>query len=349
MSDKKSFLDLRSDTVTAPTEEMRDAMRNAWVGDVVLGEDPTVLELERMGAQLFGKEACVLTVSGTMSNQAAVLSMTGRGEQIVVHDQSHMYNLEVAGLAQICGVQARPIHAENGRLDLDELRANIISAAVQTAPTTLVCMENTFHLNRGLVVGKEHIDDVCGVAHGYGIPVYMDGARILNAAAALKMEPDRLCESVDAVSVCLSKALGCPIGSLLAGTEEMIGRARRMRQMLGGGWRQGGVVAAAGIVGLSRWRALEADHVKARNLAFGLKRLGLGIDMNQVQTNVIRIDLKPAGLYSDAFCKTLEGFGVKAKPIEPQAVRMICHKDVEEQDIPVALRAVSDCLNSLAV
>lgn len=344
----REYLDLRSDTVTRPDEEMRNAMRDAEVGDVVMGDDPTVLRLERMGAELFGKEACLMTVSGTMSNQTAVLSMTGRGEQIIVHDKSHMFNLEVAGLAQISGVQPRTLPAPGGRYDLGELEANLIGTAIQTAPTTLVCMENTFNLNQGLVVEKEHIDQVCELAHGKGVPVYMDGARILNAAAALDMEPDVLCRETDAVSVCLSKALGCPVGSLLAGSAEMIEKARRMRQMLGGGWRQGGVLAAAGIVALNRWKELKQDHLRARSLAEGLLKLGLGVNLEQVQTNIIRIDLSPVDLTAAAFCGRLAEFGVLAKPVELQAVRMICHRDVGDEKISAVLQAAADCLNSLA-
>ncbi|WP_130861702.1 threonine aldolase family protein [Bacilliculturomica massiliensis] len=343
----KRMLDLRSDTVTRPDQAMREAMRNAEVGDAVMGDDPTVLQLEKMGAELFGKEACLMTVSGTMSNQTAVLSMTGRGEQIIVHDRSHMYNLEVAGLSVISGVQPRPLPAPEGKYDLQTLEENMIGTAIQTAPTTLICMENTFDLNRGLAIEKNYIDQVCRLAHSHGVPVYMDGARILNAAVALDEKPDVLCEEVDAVSLCLSKGLGCPVGSLLAGSAEMIGKARRMCQMLGGGWRQGGILAAAGIVGLGRWRELEEDQRRARSLAGGLARLGLQIDCDQVQTNVIRVELGSLGLGSREFCQALSGFGVLAKPIETGALRMICHRDIGDEDIPAVLAAVEDCLNSL--
>ena len=340
------YIDVRSDTVTRPTEEMRRAMYEAEVGDDVIGDDPTVHKLQEMGAALFGKEACLITTSGTMSNQAAVLSLTNKCEQIVVHDRSHMYNLEVAALAQICGVQARPIPAPGGVFDLDELEANLIAPAIQNAPTTLVCLENTFDLNQGLVVSKAHIDAVCALAHRHNIPVYMDGARVLNAAVALDMDPAVLCEQVDVVSLCLSKALACPIGSIMMGPRAVIDRARVMRQMLGGGWRQGGVVAAAGIVGLRHYKDLAQDHQRARTLAQGLAGLGLGIDMAQVQTNVVRIDTSPAGLTGAEFAARLEPFGVKAKPVGPHYVRMICHRDFTDAQVPVLLEAVGRCLDS---
>ena len=342
------LLDLRSDTVTTPTREMREAMYRAEVGDDVMGEDPTVRALEEMGAALFGKEDCVFTCSGTMSNQVAALTLCGSGKQVVLHDKSHMYNLEVGALARICGMQARPVPAPGGRFDLGVLAENLVPGAIQTAPTGLVCMENSFDLNRGLAIGKEHIDQVCALSHGKGVPVYMDGARVLNAALALDLAPALLCRELDAVSLCLSKALACPVGSLLAGSRDFTARARQMRQMLGGGWRQAGVIAAAGVVALRDWRALGRDHEKAALLARGLKGLGLEIDLEQVQTNIVRIDTSAAALTGEAFCRALAERGVKAKPVEPHAVRMICHKDIRMEDIPLILRAVEQCLDGEA-
>lgn len=338
------IMDLRSDTVTTPTERMRDAMRNAVVGDDVLCEDPTVKQLERLGAELFGKEEGLLTVSGTMSNQIAVLSLCRKGDQVIVHDRSHMYNLEVAGLASICGVQPRPISAPDGRYDLRELERQIFAPQIQTAPTTLICIENTFDLNRGLVIAKEHIDEVVDLARRHNIGVYMDGARVLNAAVKLNMDPAELCEGVDALALCLSKGLACPIGSLLVGTSEFIARARRMRQMLGGGWRQAGVLAAAGIVALEDMVSrLAEDHENARVLAEGLAGLGLGVDLAQVQTNVIHIDLGAFDMTSAEFCGSLLEHGVKAKPIGLREVRMITHKDFATHDISAVLDAVASC------
>ena len=339
------IIDLRSDTVTTPTERMREAMKDAAVGDDVLYEDPTVRKLEEMGAELFGKEQGLLTVSGTMSNQVAVLSLCKKGDQIIVHDRSHMYNLEVAGLASIGGVQPRPVFALGGRYDLDELEREVFTSQIQTAPTRLICIENTFDLNRGLVIPKEHIDEVVHLAEKHNITVYMDGARVLNAAVKLNMNPAKLCEGVDALALCLSKALACPIGSLLVGSSEFIARARRMRQMLGGGWRQAGIIAAAGIVALEQMvDRLAEDHENARLLAEGLITLGLGIDSTQVQTNIIHIDLSVLGVTSVDFCSSLLEKGVKAKPVGLYEVRMITHKDFKASDIETVLDAVSMCL-----
>lgn len=334
-----SFIDVRSDTVTKPTEEMRKAMYYAEVGDDVIGDDPTVAKLQEIGAGLFGKEACLITTSGSMSNETAVLTLTNKGEQIVVHDKSHIYNLEVAGLAQLCGVQARPIRAVDGVFDLEELQANIVKPSIQNAPTTLVCMENTFDLNRGLVVSKEHIDEVCDLAHKNGIPVYMDGARILNAAVALNMDPAVLCEKVDLVSLCLSKALRCPIGSIMMGRKEVITKAKVMRQMLGGGWRQAGIVAAAGIVGLNHYKDLAFDHEKAQILKKDLQKLGLGIDDAQVQTNVLRVDTAPVGLNAKQFVEKMEANGVKVKPVGEHHVRMIMHGEIGEEQLRTIVEA----------
>lgn len=341
------LVDLRSDTVTTPTQNMRNAMRDALVGDDVIGDDPTVIRLEKEAAALFGKEAALFTGSGTMSNQIAVLCSCRRGDQIILHDRSHMFNLEVAGLATICHVQPRTIQAKNGYYDLDEVEAQMRTAQTQSAPTTLVCLENTFDLNRGLAIPKSHLDEVADLAHARQHRVYLDGARIFNAAVALGTSVAALCEKIDAVAVCLSKALACPIGSVLCGSRDFIAEARRMRQMLGGGWRQAGIVAAAGLVAFEEMiDRLAEDHAHAQILAAGLRDLGLLIDMEQVQTNVIHIGLEPVALQAEGFCRTLDSHGVKAKPVGKAEVRMITHKDLTADMIPHVLEAVKATLQA---
>lgn len=258
-----------------------------------------------------------------------------------------MFNLEVAGLATICHVQPRAIQAKNGQYDLSELEAQMRTAQIQSAPTTLVCLENTFDLNRGLTVPKSHMDEVADLAHARQHQVYLDGARIFNAAVALKTSVAAMCEKVDAVAVCLSKALACPIGSMLCGSREFIAQARRMRQMLGGGWRQAGIVAAAGLVAFEEMiDRLADDHAHARVLAKGLQDLGLMIDMNQVQTNVINIGLEPVNLQAEAFCLALDSHGVKSKPVGKAEVRMITHKDLAPEMIPQVIEAVKKVLKA---
>jgi threonine aldolase len=338
----EKIIDLRSDTVTRPTERMRDAMRDALVGDSVLGDDPTVIRLEEMASDMFGKQAALFLASGTMANQAAVLSFCRRGDQIVLHDRSHLYNLEVGGLASTCGVQTRTLQAPGGRYDLQRLEQEIHSADIQKAPTTLICMENTFDLNRGLAVPPDHFKDVRQLADRYNIPVYLDGARVLNAAVALNLQVSELCADVDAVGLCLSKGLGCPIGSLLMGSQEFIARTVRMRQRLGGGWRQAGILAAAGIVGLTEMvDRLADDHSNAHRMAARLLELGLGIDLDQVQTNIIHINLPQL---ATQFCESLLAQGVHVKNIGPNQVRMVTHKDFSSAEIEQVLSAVKTCL-----
>jgi len=342
------YIDLRSDTVTHPTERMRDAMRNAVVGDDILGEDPTVQKLEALGAEMFGKESGLFLTSGTMSNQVAVLTFCNKGDQIIVHNRAHIYNLEVAGLASVCSVQARPIPAINGMYDFDELEKEIHTAQIQTAPTILICLENTFDLNKGLVVKPDYITEVKRIADKHDIKIYMDGARVFNAAVSLGTTVDKLNESVDAVGVCLCKGLGSPFGSLLLGTKDFIKEARRMKQMIGGGMRQGGIVAAAGIIALEEMvDRLAEDHENAKVLAAGLKKVGIGIDLEQVQTNVIHNDLSGIGIKAIDFCDNLLALGIKAKPIGEHEVRMITHKDFKSSEIAIVISKVEQCIDKL--
>ncbi len=336
------IIDLRSDTVTTPTQRMRDAMHTAPVGDDVLGEDPTVIRLEEMAAEMFDKEAALFVGSGTMANQIAVLVHCARGDQVVVHDRSHIYNLELGGIASTAGVQTRAIPAPGGIFNLSTLEQEIHKADIQRSPTTLICLENTFDLNRGLIVSPEHTAEVGALARRMNIHTHLDGARVLNAAVASKRPVRDFCEAVDSVCLCLSKALACPVGSMLMGEKAFIDEARRMRQRLGGGWRQAGILAAAGIVAFEEMiDRLEEDHQNAQVLAKGLKDLGLGIDMAQVQTNVIHVDLSPLNKSAEWFCKSLGEKGIKAKNIGQQEVRMITHKDIDLEDIKKVFEVVS--------
>lgn len=340
------IFDLRSDTVTHPTIDMYNAMISAPVGDVVMGDDPTVNELERLGAKLFGKEDCILTASGTMSNQIAVFAMTDRCDQIIAHDKSHIYNLERSGLAQISGVQVRTLRTEKGQYCLEELERNIIKDSIQSAPSTLICLESSFNLNDGLVLSPKHIRDVAKMAKKHGVKTYMDGARILNSCVASGVEPDQMVDGIDAVALCLSKGLSCPIGSLLAGSREFIDKARKIRQMLGGGWRQGGVIAACGIVALKDWKEhLACDHEKAKAIAAGVKstETGKNIGFNDVETNIIRIDTSSFNMKAEKFAENMKARGILVKVIEPFAVRIICHSDLAKEDIPFVIQTIVDC------
>ncbi len=342
------IIDLRSDTVTVPTQKMRDVMRDAPVGDDVLGEDPTVERLEAMAAERFGKEKGLFVTSGTMANQVTVMTLCQRGDQIIVHNNSHIYNLEVGGLASTCGVQPRAIHAPSGYFNLEELNREIHSPDIQRAPTTLICLENSFDLNRGLAVPRDHILQICTLAGKASVNTYMDGARVFNAAIALGTTVEQLTKGVDVVATCLSKGLGCPVGSLVMGDAAFIDEARRMRQRLGGGWRQAGILAAAGILALEEMvDRLAEDHDKARVLAHGLIELGLGVDPAQVHTNIIYVDLSPVGFDSARFADALAQLGVKIKPVGPMEFRMVTHKDTHSEDIPMVMEKVKICLERL--
>jgi threonine aldolase len=330
----EKMIDLRSDTVTQPTAEMRAAMYGAVVGDDVFGEDPTVKQLETMAAEMLNKEAGLFLVSGTMANQVAVLTLTKPGDQILVHDQSHIYNLEVGGLSATCGVQPRAFQVSNGVYPVDELAHQIYTASIQQAPTTLLCLENSHDLNQGLAIPGEHIDEVCQAAKDLNLAVYLDGARLFNAAIALDVDPAKLTRSVDLVAFCLSKGLACPVGSVLVGPHKLIDIAKRMRQRLGGGWRQAGILAAAGIIALEKMvDRLAEDHENARKLAAHLKNIGLGIDEMQVQTNIVMVNISHLPINAYDLSERMEARGILIRPIDQSRFRLVTHKDFHASEI----------------
>jgi len=338
-------IDLRSDTVTQPTPEMRAAMSDAVVGDDVLGEDPTVKRLEAMAAKMLGKEAGLFLASGTMANQVAVLTLTNPGDQILVHDQSHIYCLEVDGLRTTCGVQPRTFHVSNGIYPVDELVRRTNTASIHQAPTTLLCLENSHDLNHGLAIPSQHIDEVCHAVKDSKLAIYLDGARLFNAAIALNVDPIALTHLVDMAAFCLSKGLACPVGSVLVGSQKQIELARRMRQRLGGGWRQAGILAAAGIIALEKMiYRLAEDHKKARMLAADLKHIGLGIDEAQVQTNIILVDLSGLRINAYDLSEQMATKGILIKPIDQNRIRLVTHIDIDISDIGTTVAAFKTTL-----
>jgi len=338
-------IDLRSDTVTTPTPDMRSAMAKAAVGDDVLGEDPTTRLLEEKAAEILGKEAALFTASGTMSNQIAVMCLTKPGDEIIASSTSHIFNLEVGGLAALSGVQVRPLGAPSGIYPLDELEASFREASIQSSPTTLVCFENSADLNLGLTVSAEDFDSRVQVCKKRGVAVYLDGARLFNTAVALKETPARLAQGSEAVAVCLSKGLAAPVGSILAGSRDFVNEARRIRQRLGGGWRQAGVIAAAGIVALdSMIERLAADHDLAGRLAGGLVEMGLEVKPFPVQTNILQLDCGGLKVNSRVLATILRERGVLVKPVSPEAVRMVTHKDVDEAGVGRVLEVLREVI-----
>jgi threonine aldolase len=322
-------------------------MANAVVGDDVLSEDPTVIRLETMAAELLEKEAGLFLVSGTMANQVAVLTFTNPGDQILVHDQSHIYNLEVGGLSAICGVQPRAYKAENGIYPINEFAQQTHLTSIQSAPTRLLCIENSHDLNKGLAIPVQHINQVVNAAKKLDLAVYLDGARLFNAAVALNVDPAALTRSTDMASFCISKGLACPVGSLLVGSRDQITLARRMRQRLGGGWRQAGVLAAAGIIALEKMvKRLSEDHESASVLAAGLKRIGLGVEMSQVQTNIVLVDLSYMKIDANEFSTKLAARGVLVKPIDDFHLRLVTHLDFASSDIATTIAAFETVIES---
>jgi threonine aldolase len=340
------IVDLRSDTMTLPTPEMREAMARAEVGDDVWGEDPTVRRLEAAAAARLGKDAALLVTSGTMGNLVSVVAHTQAGQEVVLDLDSHIYNYEVAGGTIVGHVQMRPVKTERGFLTPEQLQESLRPANIHIPPTGLVCLENTHNRHGGTCCTPEEITAVAAVAHGAGVPVHIDGARIFNAAVALKRDPREFAAPVDSITFCLSKGLGAPVGSVVCGPAPFIERARRVRKMVGGGMRQAGIIAAAGLVSLERMvDRLGDDHANARALAEAAAAMpGLDVDLGSVQTNivVIRIDRGDRARSTAATDELVKGCAarkVKVHAMGPTAIRCVTHKDVDAGDIRRAVDA----------
>lgn len=336
------IIDLRSDTVTQPTAEMRRAMAGAAVGDDVFGDDPTINELERRAAELMGKEAAVFVASGTMGNITALLTHTQRGDEVIVGSEAHILLAEVGGTGALAGAVLRPlVNDSRGRLDPAAVEATIRPQNVHFPRTALVCLENTHNRCGGAVLTEEYTARIADVAHKHGAALHLDGARIFNAAIALGVQARELATPADTVTFCLSKGLSAPVGSLLCGSTSFIDHARRNRKMLGGGMRQAGILAAAGLVALDTMiERLAEDHENAAALARGLAELpGIEIDPDDVQTNLVffRLTDQPA----PSFAQRLREAGVLAGASAPNTVRMVTHHGIERRHIEEALTRMS--------
>lgn len=343
------MIDLRSDTVTKPTEAMRSAMATAEVGDDVYGEDPTVNRLQLKAAEMFGKEAALFVPTGSMGNQIAVKLHTDPGQEVIIEERGHIFNYEMGTPAAISGVTIRPVKSADGsgHLTWDEIATALhIDQPYYSSPTALICLENTHNFAGGSVMTAEHCADICTRAHELGLPVHMDGARIFNAAAALNTGVDDLTRHCDSVQFCLSKALGAPVGSMLLGTKDFIAEARVWRKRLGGGMRQVGVLAAAGLVALDESPPkLHNDHANAQRLAQGLAGIpGVAIDVEKVATNIVIFDISATPTTSAQICSKLKEAGVIAIGFGT-AIRMVTHYDVSTDDIDQALIAIQKILS----
>jgi len=343
------IIDLRSDTVTYPTPEMRKAMFEAEVGDDVYGEDPTVNRLESLAAKKMGKEAALFTVSGTMSNLTAVLTHTRHGDEIILGSEAHIFWYEVGGAAALGGVMMHTVpNDEKGRLGLQDVEQAIRGKNIHYPVTTLLCLENTHNRCGGAVLTPEYTREICELAHDHGIKVHLDGARIFNAAVALGVPPSTIVKDVDSVSFCLSKGLSAPVGSVLCGSKEYIERARKFRKMLGGGMRQAGVIAAAGIVALETMiDRLADDHANAKRLARGLKQInGIKIAQKTVETNIVMFDLSPE-LSASEFVDGLNKKGAKVGSRVGNLFRAVTHRMISKKDIDEALERIQSVCQKL--
>ena len=336
------IVDLRSDTVTLPTDRMREAMARAEVGDDVFGEDPTVRRLEELGAELMGKEAGLFLVSGTMANLVALLSHCGRGAEVIVGDRAHILNSEVGGASALGGIHMGAVPNDRlGAVSLQAVREAMRPQNIHYPPTGLVTIENSHNRCGGAVLDVASTEALCDLAHEFGVPVHLDGARIFNAAVALGVPAVALARPADSVCFCVSKGLSAPVGSVLTGGRSFIERARKNRKMVGGGMRQAGVIAAAGIVALETMvDRLADDHRNARRLAEGLAQLpGIDIDLEPVRTNIVHFQMAEGAMDPQRFAAGLQAEGVLCLPRDRRGVRMVTHYGIEDADIERALEA----------
>lgn len=339
------MIDLRSDTVTKPTDAMRAAMAAAEVGDDVYGEDPTVNRLQERAAEVFGKEAALFVPTGSMGNQIAVKLHTQPGQEVIIEERGHVFNYEMGTPAVVSGVMMRTVKSVNGsgHLTWNEIASALhIDQPYYSCPTSLICLENTHNFAGGSVMTAEHCAEICEKAHALGLPVHMDGARIFNAATALNTTVAELTRHCDSVQFCLSKALGAPVGSLLVGTTDFIKEARIWRKRFGGGMRQAGILGAAGLIALEESpKRLHEDHANARRLAEGLAEIPcIKIDVERVVTNIVIFDITETGRTSAEICSELKEKNILAIPFGP-AIRMVTHYDVSGDDINTALEVLT--------
>jgi threonine aldolase len=344
------MIDLRSDTVTKPTPAMRRAMAEAEVGDDVYGEDPTVNRLQERAAEIFEKEAALFVPTGSMGNQIAVKLHTRPGMEVIIDERGHIFNYEMAGMSAIAGALARPVKSSDGSgiLSWADIEGALhTGTAYYVAPTGLIALENSHNLAGGAVLPRSRTEEICERAHALKLPVHLDGARIFNASVALGETVAALARPADSVMFCLSKGLGAPVGSVLLGARAFIEEARRWRKLLGGGMRQAGVLAAAGLVALEETpQRLHEDHENAQLLARSLAEInGINIDPEKVRTNIVIFDVSEANISADEICARLKERGVLASSFGT-SIRMVTHYDVSRADIETALNELKKVIKS---
>ena len=337
-------VDLRSDTLTRPTPSMMKAMAEAQVGDDVFGEDPTINKLEQMAADRLGKEAALFVASGTMGNLVSLLAHCGRGDEIILGNLSHTFFFEQGGSAAVGGIHPRTVaNQPDGTLALSEIEAAVRSDNIHFPLTRLIVLENTHNLCGGHPLDIDYMQAVGDIARRHGLKIHVDGARFFNAAVALDVKVDQLAAEADSVSFCLSKGLAAPVGSVVCGSRDFVFQARRARKVLGGGMRQAGVLAAAGIVALNEMvDRLADDHANARKLADGLAEIpGLSIDPALIKTDIVYFEVKRDDMTVAELVKRLEDQDVRMLPVGPGRIRAVTHYHITPDDIDYALGAFS--------
>jgi threonine aldolase len=335
----EGVVDLRSDTVTRPTAEMRRAMAEAEVGDDVYGEDPTVNRLEQRAAEMFGKEAALFVPTGCMGNLIAIKIWTHHGDEVICEERSHVNLYELASMSAIAGCMPRVARGEDGLLTWKEIEAVIRPEIYYDSQTALVCLENTHNMAGGTLYPTAQAEEICDHVHAAGLKIHLDGARVFNAAAALGEKVAQMTRKFDSVMFCLSKGLGAPVGSMIVGSRAFIDKARIYRKMLGGGMRQAGVIAAAGLVALEKSPGrLHIDHENARRLAEGIAGIrGLSIEPAKVRSNIVIFDCAKSGKTAIELCEALQKRGIWALDTAPYSVRFVTHCDIDRAGIERAI------------
>ncbi|MGD6874740.1 low-specificity L-threonine aldolase [Sutcliffiella horikoshii] len=341
------MIDLRSDTVTKPTKEMRKASYEAEVGDDVYGEDPTVTLLEEKAAEILGKEAALFVTSGTQGNQIAVLTHCRPGNEILLEEESHIFYYESGAVAALAGVQTRTIPGVNGIMNPQDIESAIRGEDQHFPETGLICIENTHNRAGGAVVPVSNMAEIYKVAQRHAIPVHVDGARLFNAAASTGLSIREFTRHCDTVQICLSKGLGAPVGSIIAGSNDFIKRARKWRKRLGGGLRQVGIIAAPGLIALTQMtERLAEDHENAEFLANGLRGMNPLTIVNAVDTNIVVVDVAGLGMKADQFVQALKEKGVLAVTFGPTLVRLTTHFDVSRRDMETVINTIDEIVKS---
>ncbi len=342
-------IELRSDTMTQPNARMREAMSGAAVGDDVCGEDPTINALEEKAARVSGKEAALFVASGTMGNLVSLLAQTRPGQEIIAEENCHILSHECGGYARLGGLTASPVPSRRGVMDPAMVESRIREDDIHQPRTAVICIENTHNEAGGAVVPLGNLRELRALADTRGLRIHMDGARIFNAAAALGVSVDKIAEFVDSVTFCLSKGLGAPVGAIVAGSASFIEEARRVRKLVGGGMRQAGVLAAAGLIALDGVRdRLERDHRNATRLAECVREIrGLRLDPDDVQTNMVYVDVSALGISASGFAQECASRLVNLLPVGPTRIRMVTHQDVDDAEVPLAASIFADLAETI--